>query len=173
MKQSRQEGLRRPGPPKSCIQNLRELYHRSPLRKGKSPSKDSKACAVGSQTGAARDDEDDNLGFSRDQTDRYNLSAILAEQFVNAGPHHAYAPTETGNSKSNSSHPSTLDQARLAPLPLATTDENAFLHGHPTTMMEEEQEEGRFHETPLVVEHGVAVLEESVQLGVPDIITQA
>ncbi|KAI2630554.1 hypothetical protein GGS21DRAFT_524859 [Xylaria nigripes] len=41
-----------------------------------------------------------------------------------------------------------------------------------STMAELELEEGRFHEEPLDVVDGVAVLEESVELGVPDVITQ-
>jgi hypothetical protein len=41
-----------------------------------------------------------------------------------------------------------------------------------TPMMMEELEEGCFHEEPLDVCGGVAVLEESVQLGVPDVVTQ-
>jgi len=50
-----------------------------------------------------------------------------------------------------------------------------IVDGHPecpTPMMTEELEEGRFHEEPLDVAGGVAVLEESVQLGVPDVVTQ-
>ncbi|KAI3337439.1 hypothetical protein HD806DRAFT_529003 [Xylariaceae sp. AK1471] len=41
-----------------------------------------------------------------------------------------------------------------------------------TPMMEEEQQEGRFHEEPLDVGNGIAVLEESVELRVPDVIAQ-
>ncbi|KAI0389280.1 hypothetical protein F5Y17DRAFT_462898 [Xylariaceae sp. FL0594] len=41
-----------------------------------------------------------------------------------------------------------------------------------TPMMMEELQEGTFHDDPLTVAGGVAVLEESVQLGVPDVITQ-
>ena len=39
-------------------------------------------------------------------------------------------------------------------------------------MMEFESDEGIFTPAPLKVEHSVAVLEESVELGVPDVITQ-
>ncbi|KAI1132959.1 hypothetical protein F5Y10DRAFT_291038 [Nemania abortiva] len=39
-------------------------------------------------------------------------------------------------------------------------------------MMAEEREEGCFHQDPLNVGDGIAVLEESVELGVPDVITQ-
>ncbi|KAI1180267.1 hypothetical protein F4777DRAFT_529406 [Nemania sp. FL0916] len=45
-------------------------------------------------------------------------------------------------------------------------------HGPATPMMAEELEEGRFHPDPLDVGEGIAVLEESVELGVPDVITQ-
>jgi hypothetical protein len=41
-----------------------------------------------------------------------------------------------------------------------------------TPMMVEEQQEGRFHQEPLNVAEGIAVLEKSVELGVPDVITQ-
>ncbi|KAI0971785.1 hypothetical protein F4678DRAFT_461151 [Xylaria arbuscula] len=41
-----------------------------------------------------------------------------------------------------------------------------------TPMMMEELEEGRFHHDPLNVRDGVAILEESIELGVPDFITK-
>lgn len=41
-----------------------------------------------------------------------------------------------------------------------------------TPMMIEELEEGRFHPDPLDVGDGIAVLEESIELGVPDVLTQ-
>lgn len=44
--------------------------------------------------------------------------------------------------------------------------------GLATPMMTEELEEGRFHPDPLDVGDGIAVLEESVELGVPDVLTQ-
>ncbi|KAI0180335.1 hypothetical protein GGR52DRAFT_587902 [Hypoxylon sp. FL1284] len=66
-----------------------------------------------------------------------------------------------------------LTAARLTPLPPPTPDEQATLQSHSSEMMGEEMEEGRFREGPLEVDHGVAVLEESVGLGVPDFITQA
>ncbi|KAI0013589.1 hypothetical protein F4779DRAFT_613320 [Xylariaceae sp. FL0662B] len=62
--------------------------------------------------------------------------------------------------------------AHATPLPPPTPDEQAALHECPTPMMKEEMEEGRFHEQPLEVDHGVAVMEESVGLGVPDVVTQ-
>jgi hypothetical protein len=39
--------------------------------------------------------------------------------------------------------------------------------------MKEEMEEGRFHKEPLDVAEGVAIMEESVSLGVADVMTQA
>ena len=41
-----------------------------------------------------------------------------------------------------------------------------------TPMMKEELEEGRFHHDPLDVGDGIAVLEESIELGVPDFIAK-
>ncbi|OTB07228.1 hypothetical protein M426DRAFT_85775 [Hypoxylon sp. CI-4A] len=64
-----------------------------------------------------------------------------------------------------------LLSAQLTPLPPCTPEEEAALREHPTKMMEEEMEEGRFHREPLEVDHGVAILEESVSFGVPDVIT--
>lgn len=63
--------------------------------------------------------------------------------------------------------------AHLTPLPPPTPEEHRILRECPSQMMREELEEGRFHEGPLEVDHGLAVLEESVGLGVPDFITQA
>lgn len=58
------------------------------------------------------------------------------------------------------------------PLPPPTSEEQASLLESGSQMMEEEMKEGRFHKEPLQVDHGVAISEESVGLGVPDIITQ-
>lgn len=58
----------------------------------------------------------------------------------------------------------------LAPRPLGASEKTAASQGHSRTMIEEELEEGQFHDTPLTVEHGIAVLEESVESGVPDIV---
>ncbi|KAI1369136.1 hypothetical protein F5Y08DRAFT_325541 [Xylaria arbuscula] len=44
--------------------------------------------------------------------------------------------------------------------------------GEITLMMKEELEEGRFHHDPLDVGDGIAVLEESIELGVPDVIAK-
>lgn len=65
----------------------------------------------------------------------------------------------------------TFVHASLTRLPPSTSEEDAFLqYRSPTSpMMEEELEEGHFHESPLEVDHGVAMLEESVELGVADV----
>ncbi|KAK5629765.1 hypothetical protein RRF57_005480 [Xylaria bambusicola] len=47
-----------------------------------------------------------------------------------------------------------------------------FSRGDITPMMKGEIEEGRFHQDPLHVGDGIAVLEESIELGVPDVITK-
>ncbi|KAI0480272.1 ketopantoate reductase PanE/ApbA C terminal-domain-containing protein [Xylariaceae sp. FL0804] len=57
----------------------------------------------------------------------------------------------------------TFIRASLTPLPLPDYDEYEALRGSASSMMAEETEEGRFHEEPLDVGHGVAVLEESKQ----------
>ncbi|KAI1768759.1 hypothetical protein GGR53DRAFT_351430 [Hypoxylon sp. FL1150] len=67
---------------------------------------------------------------------------------------------------------SSLMAAHLTPLPPPAPEEHAILEC-PSQMMKEELEEGRFHKGPLEVDHGLAVLEESVVLGVPDFISQA
>lgn len=57
---------------------------------------------------------------------------------------------------------------------MATPMAKELQPNHPVTpMMEREDEEHRFMKAPLEVDHGVAMLEESVELGVPDIVTQA
>ncbi|KAI1282530.1 hypothetical protein F5Y07DRAFT_411017 [Xylaria sp. FL0933] len=53
----------------------------------------------------------------------------------------------------------------------ASLDSNNIQRGI-TPMMLEELEDGRFHHDPLDVGDGIAVLEESVELGVPDVITK-
>ena len=63
--------------------------------------------------------------------------------------------------------------ARTTPLAAPDPMEYLYLQEAPTAMMEYETEEGRFAPAPLQVENGVAVMEESVELGVPDVITQA
>ncbi|KAI0526642.1 hypothetical protein F5B22DRAFT_655765 [Xylaria bambusicola] len=47
-----------------------------------------------------------------------------------------------------------------------------FNRGGITPMIKEDIEEGRFHRDPLHVGDGIAVLEESIELGVPDVITK-
>ncbi|CAJ2506384.1 Uu.00g005140.m01.CDS01 [Anthostomella pinea] len=67
----------------------------------------------------------------------------------------------------------TFIRALLTPLPAPTSEENFCLRDDVTSMMLEEMEERHFHQEPLEVgDHGVAVLEESLGLGVPDVISQ-
>ncbi|KAI1500992.1 hypothetical protein F5X99DRAFT_384069 [Biscogniauxia marginata] len=65
-----------------------------------------------------------------------------------------------------------LIRACLTPLPSPTPGEEMAIRDTATTMMMEESEEGYFHQEPLDVGDGVAILEESVGLGVPDVISQ-
>lgn len=58
------------------------------------------------------------------------------------------------------------------PLPAQTQQEEMMLREKLTQMEEEEIQEGRFHKTPLEVADGIAVLEESVEMHVPDVMTQ-
>lgn len=122
----------------------------------------------------AASDDDYYLGTNPQVRDRrgHNINVLLAEQYVQSHPYPTL-PGESSEFQSTSSHGlSTLDRACLTPLPLPTPEEDPFFHSHPTPMMEEEREEGRIHAGPLAVEHGVAVLEESVDWAVPDVITQ-
>ncbi|KAI0178411.1 hypothetical protein BJ166DRAFT_50503 [Pestalotiopsis sp. NC0098] len=65
-----------------------------------------------------------------------------------------------------------LNHACDIPLPAPTPHEETFLRESLTLMEEQEIEEGRFHDTPLEVADGFAILEESVEMHVPDVITQ-
>ncbi|KAI1641020.1 hypothetical protein F4809DRAFT_637150 [Biscogniauxia mediterranea] len=65
----------------------------------------------------------------------------------------------------------TFIRACLTPLPPPTHGEEKAIRDTASTMMVEESE-GCFHREPLDVGDGVAVLEESVDLGVPDIVSQ-
>lgn len=67
----------------------------------------------------------------------------------------------------------TFDLARRTPLCPPSISEDDFFNGPKTPMEELEDTEGRFLPAPLKVDHGVAVLEESVELHVPDVVTQA
>ncbi|KAI0017352.1 hypothetical protein F4780DRAFT_796531 [Xylariomycetidae sp. FL0641] len=67
---------------------------------------------------------------------------------------------------------STLIHASLHPLPSPSAVEEAELDEAISPMMLDELEEGRFHQQPLDVGTGVAVSEEGVGLGVPDVMTQ-
>lgn len=62
-------------------------------------------------------------------------------------------------------------QACVTPLPPPTPLEDAFFHKL-TQMEAEEMDEGYFQERPLEVADGIAVLEESVDIHIPDIVTQ-
>ncbi|KAI1410117.1 hypothetical protein F5Y13DRAFT_202494 [Hypoxylon sp. FL1857] len=64
-----------------------------------------------------------------------------------------------------------LFSACLTSLPAPTPEEQASLCQSSTHAKEETKDEG-FHEQPADVVYGVAILEESVKLGVPDIISQ-
>jgi hypothetical protein len=56
-------------------------------------------------------------------------------------------------------------------LPLQT-DEELDIISAPLTSMEQDELRGKFAKEPLEVQDGVAVLEESLQLHLPDVITQ-
>ncbi|KAI0402925.1 hypothetical protein F4802DRAFT_617216 [Xylaria palmicola] len=71
----------------------------------------------------------------------------------------------------DSPNSSRLHGTGAAPTASETTGQDGG-KGRATSPMIEEREEGRFHEGPLEVREGIAVLEESVELGVPDVITQ-
>lgn len=62
--------------------------------------------------------------------------------------------------------------ACATPLPPSTPQEDAFFHEQPTLMEVQEMEEGRFNGEPLEVVDGVAVLEESVEMHMPDVMPQ-
>ena len=65
-----------------------------------------------------------------------------------------------------------FDVACHTPLGPPDLDEELYFHEHQTAMMGYESESGHFMSEPLEVDRGVAVLEESVQLCVPDVISQ-
>ncbi|KAI0377853.1 hypothetical protein F5Y04DRAFT_263402 [Hypomontagnella monticulosa] len=67
---------------------------------------------------------------------------------------------------------SKLLAAHLTPLPPPTSEEQTSLRTRTSQMMREELEEGRFHKEPLEVDDGVAVSEENVELGLPNVVTQ-
>ena len=58
------------------------------------------------------------------------------------------------------------------PLIAPDAEEESYFFDHKSPMMQNEEEEGRFRPEPLEVEDGLAVLEESVELGVPDVVKQ-
>ncbi|RYO82184.1 hypothetical protein DL766_004581 [Monosporascus sp. MC13-8B] len=175
---------RRAATPRSGARDLRELYHSLalvPWRTDNPPSPGPKPEAIeprtqtpgGIQSRPARGDG--VLGMSSRTRDRriHQVKHLASQHPVNRHAWSAYGQEEMNEAcldpTYNSSKPVL---ACWTPLPPPTPSEDAFFQGHPTPMMEEELEEGRFHETPLAVYHGVAVFEESVELGVPDVITQ-
>ncbi|RYP58104.1 hypothetical protein DL769_009108 [Monosporascus sp. CRB-8-3] len=175
---------RRAVTPRSGAQDLRELYHSLalvPWRKDNPPSRGPKLEAIEPRTQTSGDIQsrpargDDILGMSSRTRDRRNrhVKHLASQHPVNRHAWSAYGQGEVNEAcldpTYNSSKPVL---ACWTPLPSSTPSEDAFFRGHPTPMMEEELEEGQFHETPLAVDHGVAVLEESVELGVPDVVTQ-
>jgi hypothetical protein len=66
----------------------------------------------------------------------------------------------------------TFTTACRTPLSVPDRAEELYFDGQMTAMMSSEAEQGHFTPAPLQVDRGVAVLEESVELGVPDVITQ-
>ncbi|KAI1144204.1 hypothetical protein F5Y05DRAFT_418281 [Hypoxylon sp. FL0543] len=101
----------------------------------------------------------------------------LASESVSTEEHHLSDipqppwPHTLDSSKENTR--SLIFSAGVTSLPPPTPGEEANLSQFTTPMEKQEMEEGRFHEEPLDVVHGVALLEESVKFGVPDIVTQA
>ncbi|KAI1384865.1 uncharacterized protein F4822DRAFT_433404 [Hypoxylon trugodes] len=77
-------------------------------------------------------------------------------------------PRSSDPSKENTKP--TLFAAYLTPLPLPTPGEEEHLDGYETQMMKDEKEKGEFFKEPLEVDHGVALSEEGVGLGLPDIV---
>lgn len=65
-----------------------------------------------------------------------------------------------------------FSRACNTPLPPCTPGEHTFLNEKSTRMENLEMEERRFHGGPLKVADGIAVLEESVEMHVPDVMTQ-
>ncbi len=175
--QAREEAVRRAISAKNGTHDIRGLFQNlalSPLRSDKQPPLGNMAESLEPQTQTSGDVQsksargDDFLGMSS-QTHLKRADQVhnvAAESYPKIHARRAKRLRTTYNSL-------ILLRARGTPLPLPTSDEDVFFQGHLTPMMEEELEEGRFHETPLDVEHGVAVLEESVELGVPDVVTQA
>ncbi|KAF2994558.1 hypothetical protein E8E14_002664 [Neopestalotiopsis sp. 37M] len=82
--------------------------------------------------------------------------------------HDSRHTTENDTTKSQNA----FGSACTVPLPAQTQQEEMMLSENLTQMEEEEIQEGRFHKTPLEVATGIAVLEESVEMHVPDVMTQ-
>ncbi|KAI1777763.1 hypothetical protein F4818DRAFT_407874 [Hypoxylon cercidicola] len=146
-----------------------------------------------SQTPSTAPDLSSSLSINSSSTDEQMAEVEHLEYTESPSPGISMTnqPAHVGNIQEQSSctnstqdfHPLTADPlkesysslmtAHLTPLPPPTPEEQKILRECPSQMMKEEMEEGRFHEGPLEVDHGLAVLEESVGLGVPDFITQA
>ncbi|RYP66448.1 hypothetical protein DL771_007777 [Monosporascus sp. 5C6A] len=180
--QLKQDAPRRAATPRSGAQDLRELYHSLalvPCRKDNPPSRGPKPEAIEPRTQTSGDMRsrpargDDVLGMGSRTRDRriHHVKHHASQRPVNRHALSAYGQGEVNEAcldpTYNSSKPVL---ACWTPLPPPTPSEDAFFQGHPTPMMEEELEEGRFRETPPAVDHGVAVFEESVESGVPDVV---
>ncbi|KAJ8123348.1 hypothetical protein O1611_g9613 [Lasiodiplodia mahajangana] len=76
-------------------------------------------------------------------------------------------PTHSSKTSDEPKSPGTGSASKESQFSVEGSDQGIAM---PTTA--EEPEEGRFHPDPLDVGGGIAVLEESVELGVPDVITQ-
>ncbi|XXH04826.1 hypothetical protein Hte_011248 [Hypoxylon texense] len=121
--------------------------------------------------------EEEHIEYTESQSSETSIASqpthleSVREQSVHTDSTEDFHPLSAEWLKENCG--SSLMAAHLTPLPPPTPEEHAILRSRPSQMMKEEMEEGRFHEGPLEVDHGLAVLEESVELGAPDFITQA
>ncbi|ETS83935.1 hypothetical protein PFICI_05811 [Pestalotiopsis fici W106-1] len=106
---------------------------------------------------------------------------VATKEFNNEITRPAKASSEISHLHDSSSHTRDNDiaerqncfiRACATPLPTPTQQEETFFRETLTQMEEQEIEEGRFHKTPLEVADGIAVLEESVEMHVPDVMTQ-
>lgn len=64
------------------------------------------------------------------------------------------------------------EEAHLVPLPEQSAEELAMISGPLTPMEESEFEKGIFGQGPLEVNGGLAVMEESLEMRVADVVTQ-
>lgn len=177
--QSQQEAVLHRVAARDGSPNIRSLYEDltlPPLRNDNPPRMGPKVEALEPQ---AQTSEDIQPKYARDNNSSGMNSRLrdrtthFADSLITGRYHDVQAHNSAMSRILGEDLPLDLFRACLAPLPRSTPEEDAFFQGHPTAMMEEELEEGRFHETPLDVEYGIAVLEESVEAGVPDVVTQA